>query len=666
MTIFQKVKANIDRNAALFNVQLQAYNAALAHYTEFKDWNHRETLIVMPTGSGKTGVMSILPFGISNGKVLIITPGKIVRKTVYSHFDSVQNPEKTFWIKRNIIFDRKSLPKSYLYQGYNPKNDGAKEITIKKLREADIVITNVHKLGSSNEEVNLMRLVDQDFFDMIIIDEAHHVAATMWQDALDYFKASKIIKLTATPFRSDKQAISTHEYDPIFEYTLGEAITDGLVKNIVKQEAIPGELSFTDRNTGKKYNLQDAKIELGNDFVSKSIAMSESCSKQVIEKTKTILSNKRKSYPKHQVLAVTCNDDHAQDVCRWFNELDLTATYVSVKTLSDKEIEQRLNDFANGIYDVMVSIQMLGEGYDNPNISIISLFRPFKTLGPYAQAVGRGLRKIMAPDVTPLDNFCNVVYHQELGLEKLWEYYKEQETYGQILLKQKKDLVEQLSFEFDELGFVEKKPNPYSAKKDGESEEDLSSLNASFLLDVSAFSPHNLGKNDSFTQDGIENYNQALDAVLQTEQDKLEQYRLKLQEMVDKGFLSIKEAETLLEKHEIETQNKVNTSYDTFNDLIVAESLRKDFINWVNTKLEEFFKMSSLAKEDIDLVRDYSLVDNEKINNIGFISRNIRQSLYEESKKNISLYNDADFARAKDRVIEKLSFWLKQYPKKEE
>lgn len=666
MTIFRTVKANIENNNSLYQVQIDAYKAALAHYTEFTEDTHRECLIVMPTGSGKTGVMSILPFGISNGRVLIITPGKVVRKTVYNHFNSTFSPEKTFWVKRNIIFDRKSLPKSFLYQGYNPKNAGEKELTIKKLNDADIVVTNVHKLGSSNEEVNLMKLVSQDFFDMVIIDEAHHSVANMWSDALNYFRARKIIKLTATPFRSDKRNISTHEYDPIFEYTLGEAITDGLVKNIVKQEAIPGELSFTDRNTGKVYALSEAKEKLGNDFVSKSIAMSESCSKQVIEKTKKILTDKRKSYSKHQVLAVTCNDEHAQDACKWFNELGLSATYVSSKSVSDKENEQRLNDYANGVYDVMVSIQMLGEGYDNPNISIIALFRPFKTLAPYAQAIGRGLRKIYSDELNELDNFCNVVYHQELGLEKLWDYYKEQETYGQILIKQRKNLNEQLSFEFDELGFVEKTPNVSISKKEIENEEDFSNISVQSLLSVSAATPHNLGKADAFTEYGFKSYNEALNSVLQSAQTKLNQKRIEFQKMVDDGILLPEDADTLLEKYENTTQNQVNTSYNTFHDLIVSESLRQDFVNWLNSKLEEFFKVSNLTKTDFDLFNDYLHIDKKKINNVGFISKNIKQSLYEETKKNFSLYNAADFAKAKERSLEKLDFWLQQYGKKEE
>jgi len=56
----------------------------------------------MPTGSGKTGLMSILPFANCKGKVLLITPGKVVRRTVFDEFDTVFNP-KVFFYKHNVV-----------------------------------------------------------------------------------------------------------------------------------------------------------------------------------------------------------------------------------------------------------------------------------------------------------------------------------------------------------------------------------------------------------------------------------------------------------------------------------------------------------------------------------------------------------------------------------
>ncbi|PAD85454.1 hypothetical protein CHH55_23250 [Niallia circulans] len=661
MSIFKQKKEIIKGNQNLHSAQIEAYNAAIAHYKEFPDPLHRESLIVMPTGSGKTGLMSILPFGLSNGRVLIITPGKIVRKTVFNEFDSIQNPQKTFWYKQKVILDRKYFPKSYLYKGFNPNINGEKELALKKLTMSDIVITNIHKVVASNESVNLRDLVPENFFDLIIIDEAHHAAADMWQQTLKHFKESKVIKLTATPFRSDRAEISTHPYDPIFEYTLGEAIIDGLVKDVVKGEEIPGELEFIDSKSGKKYKLEEAKKLLGNDWVNKTIAMSESCSKQVIQNTKKILEMKRNSYANHQVLAIACNEEHAIDVTKWFNDLGLSCSYVS-SNLSDKEIEVRLNDFANGKYDVMVSIQMLGEGYDNPNISVISIFRPFKTLSPYAQAIGRGLRKIRNSNTNSIDNYCDVVYHQELGLEKLWGYYKNQEEYGKTIKQQLSTLSEQLSFAFDELGFVEKVPN-YNK---GNNSSDMEFDTIVNFGRVSQYKSGGLGKQDSFSADGYDKY---LEAQLQLISDLQQKNQTEIDhiiEMKENGLLNEIQAKTLIDQIENNSQLEYDNSLEDFHDLLLAESLRKDFLNWLNLKIEDFFKVSLLDKEGFELYDHEDIIIRQPINNIGYVVKNFYHSLYNKSKKEISLYTPIDFAAAKQHFIEKIEYYAHQYGTKEE
>lgn len=665
MSKFSKVIPNISANSKLYNAQIDAYNAALSHYNEFGDNpKYRESLIVMPTGSGKSGVMAILPFGLSKKRVLIIAPGKIIRKTIFEHFDSVNTPEQTFWIKHDVIINPGDLPKSYLYKGFNYKIPEERELTLQKLQDADIVITNVHKIIGSSDEVNLRSLVPQDFFDLIIVDEAHHVAANMWKETIDYFKFAKVIKLTATPFRGDNQNISTHELDPIFEYTLAEAIDDKLLKNVVKEVEIPGKLEFYDTENEKTYTLQEAKEILGNDFVNRSVAMSEQCSKQVIEYTKETLLLKCNSYKNHQVLAVTCNDNHAKLVCDWFNESGLSATYVSTKSHTPNEIERRLTDFSNGVYKVMVSIQLLGEGYDNPNISLISIFRPFKTLAPYTQAIGRGLRRIRSTDteLLPIDNYCNVIYHQELGLEKLWQYYKSQEGYGEQLKKQKKEITLQLEFDFEELGFVEAQTSG-KAPKEKLSEENYEDNIK--VLSVNHYQSTGIGHADSFTENGFSHYKEEKDTLLNNIQSQYEQKLSNLESLVDSGIISESDIETLMQKFLKESQGQLNNTLSEFHENVVRERLKSDYISWLNSKVNAFFNKVSISKTGFELYESNKFAGLDKINNIGYIVKNINVSLFEKTKRHLSLYKETDFAYAKSFVLDKLDYFYGQYKKED-
>ncbi|MER2190657.1 MAG: DEAD/DEAH box helicase family protein [Solibacillus sp.] len=655
--MFESSFANIIGNNKLYPAQINAYQSVISHYQEFKDNpKYRESLVVMPTGSGKSGVMALLPYGLSSNRVLIITPGKTVRSEIYKHFNTTENPEKSFWIKHNIIFDYSKLPKSYKYEGFNSEKEGIKEIILSLLEQADLVITNVHKIVGSSEEINLKNILPKDFFDLIIVDEAHHVAADMWQESLNHFNTAKVIKLTATPFRSDNLSIINHELDPIYEYTLGQAIEDGLLKEVVKEEAIPNHVTFT-QNDGKELTLNEAKLLLGSDAVSTSIAMSEESSKDVIEFTKKVyLTKQRTSEQNHQILAIACNDSHAQNLCQWFIEAGLSATYVSTRSLSPLQNDQRIAAFTKGDYQVMVSIQLLGEGYDNPNISIISMFRPYRTLGPYAQAIGRGLRKIY--NGNDLDNICNVIYHRELQLDKLWEYYKNQRETATALKNQLNNLSEQLTFQFDELGLVEKRSFGTKPQLKEFTEGDFKEL----TIAVTQHSSTTSGNIDSFSANGVEKYLREKAKIEQEVEEifnsRITQYKV----LRDSGNISEEDYTILVQKQREEIQQVIVKNNDTFHDQIIAISLRADFTTWINQQVEVTFEKTTIEKEGFELSNNHvgpMTVDN--LNNLSYIVKNIRVSLFNEFKKPIDLYTIKDYADAKIFVNDKLNSLIQRF-----
>ena len=661
MSIFQTITPFIEGNKSLLQPQLEAYRAAKSFYEEFTQPDYKETLIIMPTGSGKTGLMSILPFKLSSGRVLIITPGKIIRKTVFKELDSISNPEETFWYKHNIVLDKKSLPKSYLYKGWNSKDKSDKARTIQKLQASDIVITNVHKITGSSEEQALINLIERNFFDMIIIDEAHHVAADMWQKTLEYFNVKKVIKLTATPVRADNLDVSNNPYDPIYRYSLGQSIKDGLVKDIIKKEEIPERLEFEDPQTGRVYTPAQARMLLGDEWVNESLIMSETCSKTIIRHTLKVLKEKRKSYPKHQVLAVACHQKHAQLLTKWFQEEGAKATYVS-SYLSDRENEERINDFANNLYDVMINIQMLGEGFDNPNISVISMFRPFKSISLYAQVIGRGIRLIRDSKATLSDNYCDVIYHKELNLEELWRMYKEEKTYADIKRKNSKQLT---LFDYFELGAVEMNP---SLNNNLNKKEDVEEMRGRVMHigDIKTYKSKGLGNEDSFSSDGLNKYRKSATEIAAAtelaEYEKLNAERVKYKKLVDEGHIDLETYELIINQKEEKAQNEISVYFNELKDLITAEQLRWDFNTWLNDKITEFFSKSTLNEEGYELWEESGLYGGKKVNNLGYIVRNIRQSLFDKSKKRITSFNAIDFAKAKEVVNAKISFYLKEYP----
>lgn len=100
MNHFVTAKPLIVSNSRLRDPQIEAYHEIKAF---FKDRNNgREAIVVLPTGSGKTGLMAISPYGISKKKVLIITPQTVVRNTVLNEL----NPFNPFNFYLSAVYKR--------------------------------------------------------------------------------------------------------------------------------------------------------------------------------------------------------------------------------------------------------------------------------------------------------------------------------------------------------------------------------------------------------------------------------------------------------------------------------------------------------------------------------------------------------------------------------
>ncbi|SEB27501.1 DEAD/DEAH box helicase [Paenibacillus sp. 276b] len=411
---FKSVNPFIEGNNSLRDPQRVAHRRLKESFISNPE-THK--IIVLPTGTGKTGTMGLAPYEISDGKVLIITPGKVIREGVSDEFDT--RTPFNFWTRRNVILDEAKLPNVYRYAGYQTPAD--RKRILGYLDNADVVIANIHKVYSSSSKKALVNILQSNFFDMIIIDEAHHAAADSWLKTLEHFNASKIVKLTATPIRGDYKEI---DGEVIYRYELADAIKDGLVKNIVAEDYTTEKLEFL--VDGQLVDKEAALEAMDEKWVTRSVAYSPSCNRTIVEMSIRRLNEKRsQGKAHHQILAVACDINHAKDVKSLYEEYGLSAAVASSD--DPDNAEEVIIDFKKGLLDVVVNVNMLGEGFDHPNISIAAIFRPFRSFPPYAQFIGRALRKLADGD-NAIDNIAHVVYHTELGLDELWTFYTGQKT----------------------------------------------------------------------------------------------------------------------------------------------------------------------------------------------------------------------------------------------
>lgn len=407
MRYFFETKAFIEGNKKLREPQIEAY-IKIRDY--MKSHINGEALVVLPTGTGKSGLISIAPYEVSNGRVLVITPGLVTKESVIK---SLHPMEDNFWVNCDVLFDPEDMPVVEEYSA---------DMLNSSLEKCNFVITNIHKLQKDSEN-SLINRVKPNFFDMIIVDEAHHAPAKTWVDTLKYFKNAKKLFVTGTPYRGDGEEIPG---ELIHETKLSEVMALKYVKWLRKQTVNSTELYFTMNGDSRRYTKDEILRLKDKEWVEKSVALSEGCTLEVIKQSINNLKDLREASPNvpHKILAVGCSIKHAEDLKKYYEGFGMKSVIVHSE-MGKEKIDEAFLLIENNKCDVVISVNMLMEGYDHKYLTILALFRPYRSLNAFAQVVGRILRAIPDREINDfaIDNNAIVIYHEEIGLNDMWDRF---------------------------------------------------------------------------------------------------------------------------------------------------------------------------------------------------------------------------------------------------
>ncbi len=409
-SFFTTLEFNIELNQAIRQPQKEAY----LRVNEFFSAGKNKAIIQIPVGCGKSGLAALLPFGIAKGRVLIIAPNLTIKEGLYEAMD-ITNRIKCFWKKTG------TLNASQMITG--PLACTLDTGNISVAEKAHIVITNIQQLAT-NVDKWLTQFQD-NFFDMIIIDEAHHSAASSWKKVLEKFSQAKVIHLTATPFRSDRQEI---DGELIYRYPFRSATLKGYIKRLKASYIAPSEiqLNFAD-NKGEKYTLDDVLKLKEEEWFSKGIALAKLCNQHIVDSSLHKLEELRQTGTKHQLIAVACSINHGKDIRSMYLERGYNAEVIHSQ-LNEDEQKQIISNLKNGTLDCIIQVQMLGEGFDHPKLSVAAIFRPFRTLAPYIQFIGRIMRVVVQNDPAHPDNLGHIVTHLGMNLDQRLKEFKQFEN----------------------------------------------------------------------------------------------------------------------------------------------------------------------------------------------------------------------------------------------
>lgn len=245
----------------------------------------------------------------------------------------------------------------------------------------------VGSVQSMMRESRLSRFPD-DYFDTIIIDEAHHCISDSYQRVLHHFPEAKVLGVTATPDRGDMKNLGQVFESLAYEYTLPRAIKEGYLSPI-KAVTIPLKVDLT----GVGVQSGDFKAgDLGTALDPYLEGIATEMEKYCREK-KTVV-----------FLPLVKTSQKFRDI---LNAHGFQAAEVNGESQDRAEI---LQEFADGRYNVLCNSMLLTEGWDCPSVDCIVVLRPTKVRSLYCQMVGRGTRLSSGKDHLLLLDF---LWHTE-------------------------------------------------------------------------------------------------------------------------------------------------------------------------------------------------------------------------------------------------------------
>jgi DNA repair protein RadD len=400
---FTRTPVRIAGNPSLREPQIEGHQAVVEYFSR----GGRHAVEQIPVGCGKTGLIALLPFGIARGRVLVLAPNLTIRDQIAEAVDS--SDPGNFYRASGAITDLTHGPyRSVLDSQANLHDADA----------AHVVVTNIHQLAENSDR--WLPEFSSDYFDLILVDEGHHNVAPSWQAVFERFPAARVVSLTATPFRSDEQPI---EGESIYRYTFKSAMQRGYIKEMTASNVAPRELRFTWQGEEYTHTLDEVLEMRTEDWYSRGVALAPESNTSIVDASIQWLRHMREGGLPHQLIGVACSMDHARQVRGLYEERGIRTREIhSGQTLEERE--EILLELRNGTLDAIVQVQMLGEGFDHPRLSVAAIFRPFRSLSPYIQFVGRAMRVNVPNAPGHADNQGVIVSHVGLNIDRHWDDFK--------------------------------------------------------------------------------------------------------------------------------------------------------------------------------------------------------------------------------------------------
>ena len=359
--------------------QRGALGALLGHWAVH---HRRPALVAVPTGSGKTAIALAAPYLVASSRTLVVVPSTQLRSQIVSAFEN-----------QEVLRQMGALG--------GPDNPKVLEVKGRftswlDCENADVVVALPQSI--SPELYDEGSKPPADLFDLVIVDEAHHVPAPTWRAILDQFDGARKVLLTATPKRRDGKRLPG---DMVFHYPLRAAMSDGYYKRV---EARLLRVSASAQRRDCDELIRD---EILNEF-------------------------HRPEHASSTLLVRAGTRARVTELVQLYGDAGLNIVALT-SDLGDVRRTQIVDGLKDGRVRAVAVVGMLGEGFDLPSLRLAAYHDKHKSVASTIQLIGRLVRShpgFPQPSVLVTVQDADVYP----GLKgALWDLYQEDADWPSLL-----------------------------------------------------------------------------------------------------------------------------------------------------------------------------------------------------------------------------------------
>lgn len=343
--------------------------------------HHGRNIIVMPTGTGKTETMLSILIANQCSKVLITVPSDALRDQISNKFLTLGILPKFEIVASDCNYPIVGVVKEGM--DYNS--------WYSLIEKSNVIITTMPLI--TNCESAIIDLFKEKI-SHLFVDEAHHSEAKTWSEFIDSFDDEKVTLFTATPFRNDNRRLRG---EFIYNFSLKEAQSQGYYKPIKFIPIREYDLVKADRHIAE-VAVNQLRSDIGNGY-------------------------------DHVLMARCSTKQRAKEIMEIYQQYsDLNPVLVFSSMPNQKII---LNNIKNKKHKIIVCVNMLGEGFDMPELKIAAIHDAKQSLPITLQFIGRFTRTSYDSNLGNASFITNIAYPPIL--EELEELYAKDADWNSLL-----------------------------------------------------------------------------------------------------------------------------------------------------------------------------------------------------------------------------------------